>query len=77
MINTTYMWYSIFRKIGTMPISGKNLIREFEKAGWVIDRQKGSHVTLKKGQKVATIPVHGNRDLGKGLEKKLRKILEG
>lgn len=45
----------------------KTLIKKFEKAGYVIDRQKGSHVILyhPKEHKRLTIPLHV-KDLPKG-----------
>ena len=45
----------------------KALIKKFEKAGYVIDRQKGSHVILyhPKEYKRLTIPLH-IKDLPKG-----------
>jgi len=55
-------------------ISGKELIRCFEKAGYETVRQKGSHVRLchkrDKSKKILTVPLH--QTVGKGL---LRKIL--
>ena len=54
-----------------MPTKGKDLIKEFLKDGWTVDRVKGSHHILKKGSKTLTIPVHAGKDLGTGLEKKL------
>ncbi len=55
-------------------ISGKELIRCFEKMGYEAVRQKGSHVRLRhkndKSKKLLTIPLH--QTVGKGL---LRKIL--
>ena len=47
--------------------SGEDAIRAFKKAGWVQDRQRGSHVTLlKRGMVVVlTVPLH--RELGPGL----------
>jgi hypothetical protein len=30
---------------------------------------------MKKGNQTISIPAHGSKDLGKGLEKKLRKFL--
>jgi predicted RNA binding protein YcfA (HicA-like mRNA interferase family) len=47
--------------------SGAAAVRAFIKAGWVVDRQRGSHVMLKKdGSNVAlSIPQH--RQLGKGV----------
>ena len=58
-----------------MPISGKEMLQRYLKNGWVILRQNGSHVIVGKGTKRETIPVHGNKDLKKGLEKKLLKGL--
>lgn len=45
----------------------RELIRKFEKAGYIIDRQKGSHVILydpKEGKRL-TIPMH-IREMPKG-----------
>ena len=58
-----------------MPISGKEMLNRYLQNGWTVLRQKGSHVTLGKGSDRETIPVHSNRDLGKGLERKLLKKL--
>jgi predicted RNA binding protein YcfA (HicA-like mRNA interferase family) len=57
-----------------MPLSGKALVRIFEQQGWVILRRKGSHVMMGKGSARASIPQH--RELKKGLEQALRKLLE-
>ncbi len=44
--------------------------------GWVEVRQRGSHHFKKEGfSYLVTIPVHGNEDLGKGLERKILKDL--
>ena len=47
--------------------SGKDAIRAFERAGWIVDRQRGSHVSLiQPGNPVVlTVPLH--RELGPGL----------
>ena len=47
--------------------SGKEAIRAFERAGWIRDRQRGSHVSLIQPGKpvVLTVPLH--RELGPGL----------
>lgn len=58
-----------------MPISGKEMLRLFLSEGWIEIRRSGSHVILRKGTETETIPVHGNKDLKKGLEKKLLKRL--
>ena len=51
--------------------SGKVAIRAFERAGWIQDRQRGSHVTLFLPGKpvVLTVPLHG--ELGPGLLRSL------
>lgn len=58
-----------------MPISGKEMLKRYLKNGWVVIRKRGSHHILRKGDKTEVIPVHGNDDLKKGLEKKLLKTL--
>lgn len=56
-----------------MPLTGKDMIKLLKKNGWVKDRQEGSHHIMKKGNKTLPVPVHGNQDLGKGLEHKILK----
>lgn len=56
-----------------MPLSGKEMLRLYQKAGWIILRQKGSHVAVGKGSERETIPMH--RELKKGTEHKLLKKL--
>lgn len=55
-----------------MPLTGKQMLKKFLNAGWIIDRINGSHHVLVKGEKSVTIPVH-NKDLHKGLEQRLLK----
>jgi predicted RNA binding protein YcfA (HicA-like mRNA interferase family) len=47
-------------------ISGNQAIQAFEKAGWTIARQKGSHVVLiKEGRKAnLSVPLHKELDIG-------------
>ena len=47
--------------------SGREAIRAFERAGWIQDRQSGSHVSLiQPGNPVVlTVPLH--RELGAGI----------
>lgn len=54
-----------------MPLSGKDMLRLYLKNGWLVLRQKGSHVIVGKGEKRQTIPLH--RELKTGLEKHLLK----
>ncbi|MBT4753172.1 MAG: type II toxin-antitoxin system HicA family toxin [Candidatus Marinimicrobia bacterium] len=51
------------------------LFRLIKKAGWYPVSQKGSHVKMKhdsiKGMLI--FPNHGSQEVGKGLEKKIKK----
>jgi predicted RNA binding protein YcfA (HicA-like mRNA interferase family) len=52
---------------------GKELITFLEYLGFQVTRTKGSHLRLKSEDGRATsVPVHGNKDIPKGL---LRKII--
>jgi predicted RNA binding protein YcfA (HicA-like mRNA interferase family) len=57
-----------------MPLSGKEMVKLFLKAGWVFVRQNGSHVTVSKEGARETIPMH--RELATGTEHKLLKRLK-
>jgi len=57
-----------------MPLSGKEMLKRFLKVGWVIIKQRGSHVKVGKNGMRETIPMH--KELKKGLENKLLKRLE-
>lgn len=58
-----------------VPISGKELCKLFQKAGYIlVPGGKGSHMKLKKsGCPTVTIPNH--KELKKGTEHSLMKIL--
>jgi predicted RNA binding protein YcfA (HicA-like mRNA interferase family) len=47
-------------------VSGAELVRALERAGFIRVRQVGSHLTLEKGALHATVPMHGRRPLAKG-----------
>jgi len=54
-------------------IKAKDLIKFLEELGFKPVRMKGSHVRLKADDgRVTTVPVHGNREIPRGL---LRKII--
>jgi predicted RNA binding protein YcfA (HicA-like mRNA interferase family) len=56
-----------------MPLSGEEVIKLYLKAGWDIQRQKGSHVIVGWKDLRETIPLH--KELSLGLERKLLKRL--
>jgi predicted RNA binding protein YcfA (HicA-like mRNA interferase family) len=57
-----------------MPLSGEQMLRLYQKAGWKVISQKGSHVKLGKDDQRETIPMH--KELKKGLEQSLLKRLK-
>lgn len=40
-------------------VTARQLLRALEKAGFYQVRQRGSHVQLKKGNLLVTVPIHG------------------
>ena len=44
-----------------------------KKNQWVPIRQTGSHVIYKKGERTYPVPYHKGKEVGKGLEKRIRK----
>jgi predicted RNA binding protein YcfA (HicA-like mRNA interferase family) len=49
-------------------MTGKVLVKLLKKNGWVLDRIAGSHyIMIKEGKRAVPVPVHGNKDLPKGL----------
>jgi predicted RNA binding protein YcfA (HicA-like mRNA interferase family) len=57
-----------------MPLSGKEMLKRFQNAGWSVRHQKGSHIRVKKGSLSETIPMH--QELKKGTEQALLKSLK-
>lgn len=54
-------------------IDGQELWRVLKTMGFVVIRTKGSHVRLSSDDgRVTTVPIHANREIPKGL---LRKII--
>ena len=51
-----------------------DLIREIEKAGWELNRTRGSHHVFKHPTRPGIVVVpHPKKDLGKGLVEAIRK----
>ena len=54
-------------------VSGERVVRALERAGFILVRQRGSHIFLRHPDGRATVvPVHKGEDLGRGI---LRRIL--
>ena len=48
-------------------ISGRQARRAFERAGWALDRQRGSHMILTKRGVSINLSVPDHRELDRGL----------
>ena len=55
-------------------LSGKEVIRALEKAGFYIKRQKGSHIVLRRDNPFAQVVVPGHKSIDTGT---LATILDG
>jgi predicted RNA binding protein YcfA (HicA-like mRNA interferase family) len=52
----------------TLPvISGREAVRAFEKAGWTVARQKGSHIMLVKSGVPVNLSIPNHKQLDRGL----------
>jgi predicted RNA binding protein YcfA (HicA-like mRNA interferase family) len=47
-------------------LSGREVVRVFEKFGWNVARQKGSHIILVKDDNIATLSVPDHKEVAKG-----------
>ena len=47
-------------------LSGKEVVRAFEKLGWEISRQSGSHIVLTKDGEMASLSVPNHKEVAKG-----------
>jgi predicted RNA binding protein YcfA (HicA-like mRNA interferase family) len=47
-------------------ISGREAVKAFSKAGWIISRQKGSHMIMTKSDSIVilSVPLHDDLDRG-------------
>lgn len=48
-------------------VSGRKARSAFEKAGWVFNRQRGSHMILKKAETSGVLSIPDHRELDTGL----------
>jgi len=48
-------------------MNGNEVIRRLKAEGWRQVRVRGSHHLMEKDGKVIPVPVHGAREIGKGL----------
>ena len=48
-------------------MNGNELVKLLKQNGWQVDRISGSHYIMVKGSKTISVPVHGKKELGKGI----------
>ncbi len=49
-------------------MNGKDLIKVLKENGWILDRINGSHhIFIKEEKRAIPVPVHGSKELPKGL----------
>lgn len=47
-------------------MSGREVLRRLKAEGWSVDRVRGSHHILLKGERMVSVPAPGSRDLTPG-----------
>jgi len=47
-------------------ISGTDAVKAFQRAGWRVDRQRGSHVVMLKTSHIASLSIPQHRELAPG-----------
>jgi len=52
-------------------LSGREVVKVFERLGWEIARQKGSHIILVKEGHTATLSVPDHKEVARGTLRKL------
>ena len=57
-------------------ISGSQAVKAFQRAGWRIDRQRGSHVVLLKTGHIASLSVPQHKELAPGTLRSLLRDAE-
>jgi predicted RNA binding protein YcfA (HicA-like mRNA interferase family) len=56
-------------------VRASDLVRFLKHKGFIEDRQRGSHLTLRHPEKIisVTVPVHSGQDVGRGLAVRILK----
>jgi predicted RNA binding protein YcfA (HicA-like mRNA interferase family) len=57
------------------PVSGKEMCRALERAGWILRRIEGSHYIYRRAgaRRPVPVPVHGNQKLKPGTQKNIMR----
>jgi len=54
-------------------MTGNELVKLLKQNGWQVERISGSHHIMVKGSKTISVPVHGKKELGKGITQAILK----
>ncbi len=61
--------------MATLPtLSGREIVKVFEKLGWRVARQRGSHIILVKDGQVATLSIPDHKEVAKGTLRSLLRM---
>jgi len=55
-------------------LSGQKVVKVFEKLGWNIARQRGSHIILFKEGQIATLSIPNHKEVAKGTLRSLIRL---
>ncbi len=47
-------------------LSGRKVVRAFEKLGWQVARQRGSHIIMVKDGEIASLSIPDHKEVAKG-----------
>ena len=56
-------------------VTSSELMRWLEQQGCSFSPAKGSHLKVRLGRRSTILPMHGKKEIGKGLETKIKKDL--
>lgn len=57
-------------------VSGSDVVKAFQRAGWRVDQQRGSHVVLLKAGHIASLSVPQHKELAPGTLRSLLRSAE-
>ncbi len=60
-------------KLKLLLLKSSELHKLIRQNGWVHIRTRGSHYIYEKGKQIYPVPFHGVKEMGKGIETKIKK----
>lgn len=60
---------------GVVPMTPKQFKRWLGRQGCTFEPGKGGHLTVRRGDRVASLPMHGKRDMPTGTMEGIKKAL--